>query len=844
MNPLARLTSASSLASAEPLRKRNTAAALAASPKLRPWLAWLVAVVGPVAALLVSLDLEPTLAGISPLPFTVAIVLAAWVGGPLPGMAATALAVLLDAATYLPQFHLPDAARQPDHLVMLAGTGLVISAIAMLRARAETRAARAIRQAEEVLARANVAARRLEALQKLATDLADAESEDRILNALLARSSIALQSDRCAVAVLDAEADGGAREVVALAGSPAAAATAEAGDLAIVAPDIADVARSGVPRFEQGRASRGVPGRAVAAVPMRLPGGPGVLAFWWNSPHPLSVERQAFIAALARAGAAALDRHRMFVAEVEALRRAEAAAGYLNILADAGATLGTRLDYDDLVARLPVLGLPQLGTVGILDLEEADGPRRHVAVSDPELAFVKPVLEQHPLSVGEMEAGVEALRAGRAGAYRLDEGVIAGLERTPELAAALRRLAPAWLLLLPLTVEGVTRGVLTFVRHDEAPFDEAELAVGEELGRRAGRALENTRLFQQVADLADLDRRRAAELEAVLGAVEEGFLVADSEGAIRSSNSAAVRVLGGPVATVDELLSRLVDSAGHTPRKLDSQPEELMLRNRPNAWVELASYPIASSSTLVPASVVIACRDVTAFRRGQALREAFLGLLSHELRTPVTTIYAAAAVLMRRGRELEADVADELLGDIAGEAERLYRLVEDLMVLARFDEGIELGSQPVLLQHLLPAAVRQEEGRWPAVTFTCDVEPDLVTVAGDETAITQVVRNLLSNAAKYSPVGGHVEVSVWPMGEGVAVSVRDTGPGIDPEEAERIFDPFFRSPSTAGLASGAGIGLYVTRRLVDAMGGRITAGSADGGGSEFTFVLPPYAETA
>ena len=513
---------------------------------------------------------------------------------------------------------------------------------------------------------------------------------------------------------------------------------------------------------------------------------------------------------------------------------------HLNILADAGAKLGATLDYEPLLSVLPRLGIPQLGELGILDIEESRGARRVTASGDTELSELAGLLERHQVTLGHMGQGVEPLQAGRAATFRLDDEVIARLNQSPDVKAALRRIAPAWLLLLPVTIHGATSGVLTFIRCSDQSFDPSELAVGEELGRRAGRALEAARLHRQVEGLAELERRRAAELAAVLGAVEEGFLLADSSGLIRASNSAAERLLGGPVTTLEELYAGLIDSSGQRPRALSSQPEELRLRNRPNAWVEFASYPVALSSAIGSPSVVIACRDVTAFRRGQALREAFLGLLSHELRTPVTTIYAAAAVLVRRGRELDPGVAAEVLGDIAGEADRLYRLVEDLMVLARFDEGLEIGAQPVLLQHLIPAAVHQEASRWPGVSFDCSVDPDLETVAGDETAIAQVLRNLLSNAAKYSPVGGRVAVALHKVPEGVAVVVRDEGPGIDPSEGERIFDPFYRSPSTAGLASGAGIGLYVSRRLVDAMGGQIAAGAADGGGSEFKFVLPVY----
>ncbi|MFN8629751.1 MAG: hypothetical protein U0838_05325 [Chloroflexota bacterium] len=120
---------------------------------------------------------------------------------------------------------------------------------------------------------------------------------------------------------------------------------------------------------------------------------------------------------------------------------------------------------------------------------------------------------------------------------------------------------------MPLTVQNATTGVLTFLRRTDDPFDPGELFVAEELGRRAGRALENALLLGEVERFADLDRRRAAELEAILGAVEEGFLVADATGAVRSSNRAAERLLGGPVETLDDLLTSFVDAAGRSPRE-------------------------------------------------------------------------------------------------------------------------------------------------------------------------------------------------------------------------------------------------------------------------------------
>ena len=308
----------------------------------------------------------------------------------------------------------------------------------------------------------------------------------------------------------------------------------------------------------------------------------------------------------------------------------------------------------------------------------------------------------------------------------------------------------------------------------------------------------------------------------------------------KMANEAAGRLLGRPVLSVDEVLDRLLDTDDRRPAGLERGPAEYRLVGRPAAWIELTSYPVAEAEGRPAPSSVIVIRDVTAFRQGQALREAFLGLLSHELRTPVTTIYGGAAVLAKPGSRLDPDMSNEILVDIASESDRLYRLVEDLLVLARFDEGFELGEEPALLQHLVPAVVDQERGRWPSVTFEVQVAPDLPAVSGDETSIAQVLRNLLSNAAKYSAGTAVVTAIVEPDPEGVAVRVRDEGPGIDPAEAEAIFDPFFRSPSTAKMAGGAGIGLYVSRRLVGAMNGRIWAAPRPGAGSEFSFVLPLY----
>jgi two-component system sensor histidine kinase KdpD len=229
---------------------------------------------------------------------------------------------------------------------------------------------------------------------------------------------------------------------------------------------------------------------------------------------------------------------------------------------------------------------------------------------------------------------------------------------------------------------------------------------------------------------------------------------------------------------------------------------------------------------------------VTVIRRRQVVRDAFLGVLSHELRTPITTIYAASKVLARPSSKLADETRREMFEDIRMEAERLHRLVEDVIALTRFgDEGGDVGDEPVLLQRILPGVVASETARWPAATFELEVPVGLPTVIADPTYVEQVVRNMLSNAAKYGGGGVTIDVAAEATEDEVTVRIVDDGPGFPAEEADRLFERFFRSPTTAGRASGAGIGLFVCARLIHAMGGRIWAAPRPAGGAEFGFSL-------
>ncbi len=225
-------------------------------------------------------------------------------------------------------------------------------------------------------------------------------------------------------------------------------------------------------------------------------------------------------------------------------------------------------------------------------------------------------------------------------------------------------------------------------------------------------------------------------------------------------------------------------------------------------------------------------------RRANEFREAFVDVISHELRTPITTILGLTEILARPGRTDDPDARAILLNDVRAEAERLHRLVEDLLVLTRVERGrLEVEAEPLEPRRLLERVVAAEAPELPSIRISLDLEPHLPIVAGEATYVEQVLRNLLSNAAKYTPEGTSVVVSARAEADGVAFRVSDAGPGLSEGSLERIFELFYRDPERARSVAGSGIGLFVCASLVQAMGGRMWASRPVGGGSEFGFLL-------
>jgi signal transduction histidine kinase len=227
--------------------------------------------------------------------------------------------------------------------------------------------------------------------------------------------------------------------------------------------------------------------------------------------------------------------------------------------------------------------------------------------------------------------------------------------------------------------------------------------------------------------------------------------------------------------------------------------------------------------------------------RALSAKDEFLSLVSHELRTPITTIFGNAHVLSTRWETLSPELRAAALEDVREESQRLRQIIENLLVLARLETGRALEVEPLLLRRTIEKIMETHRRRFPGRRYEISLPDVLVLIDGNAQCIQQIMTNLLSNAEKYSPQDSTITVRIWSRGDRVVVAVEDEGIGLDSEEIDALFSPFYRSPRTAGSA-GLGIGLSVCQRLVEAQGGRIWATPREGGGSVFAFTVPLAAE--
>jgi PAS domain S-box-containing protein len=325
------------------------------------------------------------------------------------------------------------------------------------------------------------------------------------------------------------------------------------------------------------------------------------------------------------------------------------------------------------------------------------------------------------------------------------------------------------------------------------------------------------------------------------------------DGYIKQANRSAAVLLG---YSLDELIGRrLLDLYADTPNGKDKAQEmfqrfrageeihdeelEMCRADGSKFWISLSVRPMRYNEGRVVASRSVVV-DITERKKLDQMKDDFIGLVSHELRSPLTVITGAINTALTEGERLSPEETRQLLNDAALEAESLSNMLGNLLELSRVQANrLFLHAEATNAKKVIQDTVERIRLQSSLRQFIVDLPRKLPPVCADELRLERILYNLLENAVKYSPQGGEIRVFVRPEEEYLVVGVSDQGIGISPSDQAKIFGPFQRlEESRPDGVGGVGLGLLVCRRLVEAHGGKIWVESELGRGSTFFFTIP------
>jgi PAS domain S-box-containing protein len=498
-------------------------------------------------------------------------------------------------------------------------------------------------------------------------------------------------------------------------------------------------------------------------------------------------------------------------------------------LVEAGAVLASSLNYRSTLAAVAKLAVPRVADWARVDVLEAD--RLHtVAVEHVDPQKVELALELarcYPERDDAQQGPPHVVRTGTSElVVEITEEQVAELATDDLHLGLVRELGFQSYMCVPLNAHGRVLGAISFVAAESGRrYGPDDLALAEELARRAGTAIENAQLYRAVEERAQAAR--------VLETVDDGVFLVDDSGVVRLWNSAAESITG---ILRDGIVGRAVEEALPGWERVSGRSETLPLElDGRERWVWVSGVSFDEGT-------VYAFRDVTEEHKLEHIRQDLVATVSHELRTPLAAIYGSALTLNRSDLPLEQDIRAKLLNVIVEESTRLATIVDDLLLASQLDAGrldvrIESCDAAALAESVVTAArTHLPEG----ISLELDVSTEqLRPVAADEAQLRQVLDNLLDNAVKYSPGGGEIRIAVRAAGDAVRFAVADGGLGVPAAERSRIFEKFYRlDPDMTYGIGGTGLGLYIARELVRRVSGRIWVEPNVGRGSVFTVEIP------
>jgi len=490
--------------------------------------------------------------------------------------------------------------------------------------------------------------------------------------------------------------------------------------------------------------------------------------------------------------------------------------------------LTQELDLEKLLARILRISIEMLaGQAGLIALKDQDGWRVAAVhgIAPAFLSYLTPLLAEEKvreLDVSELNRMLKELT------YTASKGLLNGTG-------------------LPLSAHKQLIGVIFIFRNYPDLFSPNDRLLLGSFADQAAIAVFNARLYGQVS----YEKQR---LDALLDSAADGILILNADHTVESCNlafqklygksqdeicgrvhSEVIRWVGEPQGTTLEEAER--GGWPLTPNATLYVEGDLKRPEPPDLPVGATYAPLISEEGKLR-NIVVSVRDITHFRTAEEIKSTFISIVSHELRTPVALIKGYASTLRRDDAKWDRATINDSLAVIEEEADRLSRMIDDLLDASRLQAGgMSLNRADVSLPSMSKRLVERFQTQSKKHEIVIDFPENFPVILADENRIEQVLSNLISNAIKYAPAG-KIRVSGQVRPEQVIVCVSDEGPGIDARDLPHIFDRFYRSSGAVKHTKGAGLGLYLARAIIEAHGGRIWVDPQPAAGARICFSLP------
>ncbi|MDQ7024453.1 MAG: ATP-binding protein [Anaerolineae bacterium] len=407
---------------------------------------------------------------------------------------------------------------------------------------------------------------------------------------------------------------------------------------------------------------------------------------------------------------------------------------------------------------------------------------------------------------------------------------------------------------MPLLFDKSPMGLLIVFRSYEVEVTRNDVQILQSFADQAAIAVHNAQLYENI-------NRERQQLRAILDYSGDGVMILDANLNILQINRSfeymsAWRAEDAVSLHQDDVIiwaniehNDLQDAIqqGWPQKRSESEASdtlyvegELQRRDGMEVSIGITYAPLFNEDGKL-ANIIANVRDITNFRKAQEMQNVFISTVSHELRTPVTLIKGYASTLTREDAQWDMNTVKQSLEVIEEEADRLTELIEDLLTASKIqaDRNIKLNLADVRLDQIAKHSLERLRVQSTRHEFVLSFQDNFPTVSGDAKLLRQVIDNLLTNAIKYSPSGGTITIGGRYSGESVTIFVRDSGEGIAEEEQRKIFERFYRIDSKlTSKTQGTGLGLYLSKAIIEAHNGNISVKSHIGHGSTFYFTIP------